>query len=92
MPRAVIHDNKRMNLRVRPEQKTLLARAAALENTDLTSFVTGAALRAAETVIEDAERVKLSERDSLLVLDLLENPPPANKRLRAAIAAMPKSK
>lgn len=92
MPRAVVEDNKRMNLRVRPEQKALLARAAALKHTDLTSFVTGAALRAAETVIEDAERVKLSERDSLLVLELLENPPPANKRLRAAIAAMPKLK
>ncbi len=34
--------------------------------------------------IEAADRLKLSERDSLLVLDLLENPPPANNRLRAA--------
>jgi len=41
-------------------------------------------------VIEEAEHIKLSERDSLLVLDLLENPPPANARLRAAIAAMQK--
>lgn len=80
MPRAVVEDNKRMNLRVRPEQKALLARAAALKQTNLTSFVTLAALREAETVIEDAERVKLSERDSLLVLDLLENPPRANGR------------
>jgi hypothetical protein len=28
----------------------------------------------------------LSERDGLLVLDLPENPPPANAKLRAAIA------
>lgn len=92
MPRAVVEDNKRMNLRVRPEQKALLARAAALRHTDLTSFVTRAALREAEIVIEEAERVRLSERDSLLVLDLLENPPPANARLQAAIAALPKPK
>ena len=44
----------------------------------------------AENVIEESERTKLSERDSLLVLDLLENPPPVNAKLRAAIAAMPK--
>ncbi|AMK24701.1 ABC transporter [Rhizorhabdus wittichii DC-6] len=90
MPRAVVEDNRRMSLRIRPEQKALLARAAALRHTDLTTFVTGSALREAESVIEEAERTKLSERDSLLVLDLLENPPPANAKLRAAIAAMPK--
>ena len=90
MPRAVVEDNRRMSLRIRPEQKALLALAAALRHTDLTTFVTGSALREAESVIEEAERTKLSERDSLLVLDLLENPPPANAKLRAAIAAMPK--
>ena len=70
MPRAVVEDNRRMSLRIRPEQKALLARAAALRHTDLTTFVTGSALREAESVIEEAERTKLSERDSLLVLDL----------------------
>ena len=90
MPRAVMEDTPRMSLRIRPEQKALLARAAALKQTDLTTFVTRSALREAEAVVEAAERVSLSERDSLLVLDLLENPPPANARLRAAIADMPK--
>ncbi|MBL8231833.1 MAG: DUF1778 domain-containing protein [Bryobacterales bacterium] len=81
-----------MNLRVRPEQKTTLMRAAALKNTDLTDFVIQTALREAKTVIEDAERIVLSERDSLLVLNLLENPPAPNAKLRKAIAAMPKPK
>ena len=79
-----------MNLRMRPEQKAMLMRAAALRHTDLTDFVTQSALREAKAVIEAAEHVKLSERDSLLVLDLLENPPAPNAKLRAAIAAMPK--
>jgi uncharacterized protein (DUF1778 family) len=92
MPRAAIDDNKRMNLRVRPEQKAALMRAAALRNTDLTDFVLQPALREARTVIEEAERIVLSERDSLMVLDLLEDPPAPNARLRAAIAAMPKPK
>jgi len=92
MPRVAVNDNKRMNLRVRPEQKATLMRAAALKNTDLTDFVIQNALREAKTVIEDAERIVLSERDSLRVLRLLENPPAPNAKLRAAIQAMPKAK
>jgi len=90
MPRIAVDDNKRVQLRVRPEQKATLMRAAALRNTDLTDFIVQLAMREAKTVIEEAERIRLSERDSLLVLDLLENPPAPNAKLRAAIAAMPK--
>jgi len=90
MPRAAVDDNKRMNLRLRPEQKATLIRAAALRHTDLTDFVLQPALREAKAVIEESERIVLSERDSLLVLNLLENPPAPNAKLRAAIAAMPK--
>jgi uncharacterized protein (DUF1778 family) len=90
MPRTAIDDNKRMNLRVSLEVKAKLVRAAALSNTDLTNFITQTALREAEAVIEAAEVIKLSERDYVRVLDLLENPPAPNAKLRAAIAAMPK--
>jgi len=89
MPRAVVEDNQRMNLRIRPEQKAVLVRAAALKHTDLTDFVLQNALRQAEAVIEEAESVRLSARDSLRVLELLENPPSPNERLLAAAKAMP---
>lgn len=89
MPQAAVDDNKRMNLRVSPETKAKLVRAAALRNTDLTNFVTQTALREAETVIEAAEIVRLSARDHARVLELLENPPKPNAKLRAAIAALP---
>jgi uncharacterized protein (DUF1778 family) len=79
-----------MNLRLRPEQKAKLIRAAALRHTDLTDFVLQPALREAQAVIEESERIVLSERDSLLVLSMLVNPPAPNPRLQAAIAAMPK--
>jgi uncharacterized protein (DUF1778 family) len=91
MPRIAVDDNKRMNLRVRPDQKAALVRAAALKNTDLTDFVLQPALREAEAIIEAADHLKLSERDSLRVLEVLENPPRANARLRAAAMAMPSS-
>jgi uncharacterized protein (DUF1778 family) len=84
MPRVAVEDNSRMSLRIRAEEKKLLLRAVALQHTDLTDFVVQHALRAAKTVIEEAEQVQLSERDSLRVLDLLENPPAPNVRLLAA--------
>lgn len=89
MPRAMIEDNSRVALRIRPDDKATLMRAVALEHTDLTAFVLRNALRAANAVIEQAERVKLSERDSLRVLELLEHPPEPNAKLLAAAHAMP---
>lgn len=89
MPQAAVNDNKRMNLRVSPETKAKLVRAAALRNTDLTNFVTQTALREAEAVIEAAEVVRLTAREHARVLELLENPPKPNAKLRAAIAALP---
>ena len=41
-------------------------------------------------VVEEADHVQLSERDSLRVLDLLESPPAPNARLLAAARALPK--
>lgn len=90
MPRAVVEDNSRMSLRIRPEDKAVLMRAVALEHTDLTDFVVRNALRAARAVIDEAERLQLSERDSARVLELLENPPPPNARLLRAARALPK--
>lgn len=90
MPRAAVDDNQRMNLRVPPEVKSRLTRAASLNHVDLTSFVTQAALREADAVIAAAEQIKLSEDSYLRVLALLENPPEPNGKLLAAAQAMPK--
>ena len=90
MPRVAVEDNDRISLRVRTEDKATLLRAVALMHSDLTAFVLQHALPAARAVIEEAERVRLSERDSLRVLDLLENPPAPNAKLRAAAKALPR--
>jgi uncharacterized protein (DUF1778 family) len=81
-----------MYLRVRPEQKATLVRAAALRNTDLTDFVLQSALREAKRVIEGPERITLSGRDSLIALKLLGKPPAPNARLRKALESLPKGK
>ncbi len=86
MPRNVT-ESGRIELRVRPEEKTTLARAATLKRLDLTGYILRNVLPQAEADIAEAERLKLSERDSLRVLELLENPPPAPKRLVRAAKA-----
>ena len=89
MPRVALQDSNRMSLRIRSQDKALLLRAAVLSQTDLTSFVLRNAVEAARTVIAEAEQLALSERDSLRVLDALENPPPPNAKLLAAASALP---
>ncbi|MBT9583402.1 DUF1778 domain-containing protein [bacterium] len=62
-----------------------------VEHTDLTAFVVKSALRAAKSVIEKAEHLTLSERDSLRVLEALENPATPNARLMRAARDLPKA-
>ncbi|GAB1393010.1 DUF1778 domain-containing protein [Rhodocyclaceae bacterium] len=90
MPRAIVEDNSRLALRIRPADKAKLMRAVAIEHTDMTDFVIRHALDAARKVIDRAERLRLSERDSLRVLDAIENPPAPNARLLAAARHLPK--
>ncbi len=91
MPRVPVENNERMSLRIAAEEKSLLVRAAALQHTNLTEFVVRSAVANAREVIELSERQELSERDSLQVMDLLENPPEPNEKLMAAAFAMPKA-
>lgn len=92
MPRIAIESNERMSMRVRAEEKATLLRAAALENTDLTDFILEHALRSTKAVIEEAEHIRLSERDTFRVLEALEHPPKPNAKLRAAARALRKKK
>ncbi len=74
----------RVELRTTKEEKRILAAAAAYERLDVTSFIMRAVLPAARDVLDRAERIALSERDSRRVLELLEHPPKPTPALRAA--------
>jgi uncharacterized protein (DUF1778 family) len=89
MPRLAVDDNSRLALRVRPADKAVIMRAVALAQTDMTTFILRTALREAQSVIAEHEHIKLTERDSRLVMELLENPPAPNAKLRKAARAMP---
>jgi uncharacterized protein (DUF1778 family) len=90
MPRVAVGDNNRMSLRIPAEEKAILLRAAALKHKDLSEFVRQHSVDAAKAVIQEEEHVTLSQRDSLRVLDLLENPPKPNAKLLSAAKALPK--
>jgi uncharacterized protein (DUF1778 family) len=74
----------RIELRATKAEKQLLAAAAAYERLDVTSFIMRNVLPAARDVIDRAERIVLSERDTVRVLKLLDKPPKATPALIAA--------
>ena len=74
----------RIELRATKEEKRLLAAAAAHERLDLTSFIMRKVMPAAREVVDRAERIVLSDRDSARVLQLLEHPPKPRPALIAA--------
>lgn len=89
MPRAAVDTNQRLAMRIRAEDKRVIIRAAALRNMELSHFVLQSALSAAEAEIERAEQLHLIARDSLRVLEALENPPAPTARMVAAVRALP---
>lgn len=92
MPRVAVEDNNRLSLRIPADEKAILLRAAALKHKDLSEFVRQHSVHAAKTVIREEEHISLSQRDSLRVLKLLENPPKPNAKLVSAAKALPKRK
>jgi len=80
---AMSRDN-RIELRTTREEKRLLAAAAAYERLDVTSFIMRNVLPVAREVVDRAERIVLSDRDTKRILTLLENPPKPSAALLAA--------
>lgn len=84
MPATTAARDDRIELRATREEKRLLAAAAAYERLDVTSFIMRNVLPAAREVVDRAERIVLTERDTLRVLELLEHPPKPTPALMAA--------
>ena len=76
----------RIELRTTKEEKRLLSAAAAHERVDVTAFIMRSALPAAREVVDRAERIALSRRDTARTLALLEDPPKPTPALLAAAA------
>lgn len=84
MPTSSVSRDNRIELRTTKEEKQLLAMAAAYERLDVTSFIMRNILPAAHDIVDRAERIALSKRDTLRVLELLARPPKPPAMLMAA--------
>ncbi|ELO65538.1 hypothetical protein SEEE4220_14012 [Salmonella enterica subsp. enterica serovar Enteritidis str. 543463 42-20] len=72
--------------------KKLIVRAAAIQQTNLTDFVVSNVLPVAQKIVDAAERVYLTERDTQMIMEILDNPPAPNEKLLAAAFALPDMK
>ena len=86
MPPAADGDNLSLRHAFRPKTRRLSC-ARSLSETDMTTFILRTAVKEARAVIDEHERVKLTERDGRLVMELLGNPPAPNAKLRKAACA-----
>ncbi len=69
-----------------------LCRAAELSGATVNQFLVQSALKEAQAVIEREEVIRLTTRDWGRLLDLMENPPKPNARLKAALKRYQKAK
>jgi len=80
------HTGKRLTTRITDHVQEKLQVAADLVGATLNQFVVQAALEKAEKVIESESTIVLSRRESLRLLEMIENPPPRNKKFLQAQA------
>lgn len=78
---------ERIDLRIDPEKKDLLRRAAALVGGTMSDFVVRASLESAEQVLKNHSSITLQNRAFDSFIAACENPPEPNQALKAALAA-----
>lgn len=76
---------KPLNIRVLPETRLLIDRAAELTGKNLTDFVLDAARQAAQNVLLDRAAIRMNEKAYAAFVALLDAPPQPNERLRRAL-------
>ena len=77
---------ERVQMRVDPVAKRMLKRAAEISNTTVSDFVASRALEAASKIVNEGERIVVSDQDWNLIVSTLANPPEPNAELRRAFA------
>ncbi|VUS23190.1 DUF1778 domain-containing protein [Klebsiella spallanzanii] len=75
---------QRIDLRLTPDDKSMIEEAAALTNQSMTQFMVSSASAHAAEVIEQHRRLQLSEESWNQVMEAISNPPEPNERLRQA--------
>lgn len=75
----------RLEMRLPPEEKGLLARAAQLEGVKLSQFILAPAIKRARKLIAEAEQITTTAKGYTDILDALAKPPKPTKALLVAM-------
>jgi len=78
--------NARLSFRLRAEHKDLIEQAALTVGQSVSAFAVSTLVTEAERLVERSKNIKLSKRDSEMLLEMLDNPPEPGDRLRRAFA------
>ena len=85
--------NPSVPIRFNEDERNLAQEAARLSGTSQwTSWVRQTALKKAKKIIEEHEKITLSNRDRDLFLEALDNPPEPGKNLKNAVSKYLQSK
>jgi uncharacterized protein (DUF1778 family) len=83
-PRTSNSKKARLEARISVEQKKLFLQAANIQGTSVSDFVVMSAQVAARNVIQEQHLMKLTARDTEILVNALLNPTEPNEKLRAA--------
>ena len=86
------HTGKRLTTRITDHVQERLQVAADIVGATLNQFVVQAALEKADKVIESESTIVLTRRESLRLLELIENPPPRTAKFLSAQARYRRAK
>lgn len=89
---ATVASQDRIGARVPHDVYETLCRAAEITGATVNQFLVQAALKEAYEVIEREKIIRLSLRDWNWLLDLMENPPKPNAKLKTALARYQKAR
>jgi uncharacterized protein (DUF1778 family) len=78
-----------LNLRIKPEVRKLIDRAARLQGMNRTEFVVGSAFRSAEEALLDRTQFHVDKKAYAAFLARLDAPPALNDRLRRTLQTTP---
>ena len=82
---ATTVERGRVSARIPLQVQETLELAAAMVGATVNQFMVQTALREAERIIEQERVIRLSARDAEMFIHALENPPPPNAKLKAAL-------
>ena len=77
----------RIELRINPDDKKLIKKAAELKGLTLSAYITSKIIAFAKKDIERGESIVLNNTDRDFFFNLIENPPSPNKALKKLLSS-----